>query len=238
MRKALLSLIIVLKVLSAYTQVFYTASFSTNDLSIDTIKAADNNIYTKVKLTNNYNYTTEIGKPELPTHTIRLIVPFGQVVSSINITNIQTRSYYLKHQVYPVDSCDILKNFFISPDPVIYGSSNVYPFSSIVDWNQDYFDGNNIVTIIVCPFEYYPSSSLLKQITSITLNISYTAGNRNEVVPIQRLQHTQNLYDSILYHLVDNPLDIENYQTRPTIVDELGQTSTGLPVKSYFCQLR
>lgn len=233
MKKALLTLIIVLTTLSAHTQITYTASFSTNDLSIDTIKAADNNIYTKVKLANNYDYTEELGRPELPTRTIRLIIPFGQVVSNVNVTNIQTQSYYVKHHVYPVDSCGILEHFFIPPYSVIYGSSNVYPLSPIVDWDQDYFDGNNIVTIIVCPFEYYPSSSLLKQITSITINISYSVNNQNVSVPLQRLQHSQELYDSILYHMVDNPLEITNYQTRPTIVDELGQVSNGLPVYEY-----
>lgn len=233
MKKALLTLIIVLAAFSAHTQITYTTAFSTNDLSFDSIKAADSNVYTKVRLANNYNYTTDVGKPELPTHTIRLIIPFGKDVSNISITNIQTQNYYVKHQVYPVDSCDIMNHFFISPDPTIYGSNHVYPISPVVTWDQDYFDGNNIVTIVVCPFEYYPSSSLLKLIISMTVSVSYSVGNQNVTVPLQRLQHTQNLYDSILYHLVDNPLNIANYQTRPEIVDELGQTSTGLPVYEY-----
>ena len=107
MKKALLTLIIVLAAFSAHTQIIHTASFSINDLSFDTVKAADSNIYTKVKLANYYNYTSDEGRPELPIQTIRLIIPFGQVVNSINVTNIQTQSYYVKYQVYPADSCQL-----------------------------------------------------------------------------------------------------------------------------------
>lgn len=233
MKKAFLSLIILLTALSAYTQSTHTTSFSINDLSFDIVKAADSNIYTIVKLANHYGHTSEEGKPELPINTIRLIIPFGQVVSNISVANIQTQDYYVKHWVYPADSCGLISSFYTTPDPVIYGSNQAYPCSPVTNWAQDYFDGNNLVSITICPFEYHPSSGLLKMITSMTVSVSCSEENQNQTVPLQRLQHTQNLVDSILYHLVDNPSKIVNYHTRPTIVNELAQTSTGLPVYEY-----
>ena len=111
MKKLILTLIIGLTVLSAHTQITYTASFDINDLSFDEVKATDNNIYTKVKLASHDCYTIELGKPELPTRIIRLIIPSGQTVSNINVTNNQTYSRYVKHQVYPADSCGVLDHF-------------------------------------------------------------------------------------------------------------------------------
>lgn len=233
MKNTFITLFVLLTALSAYTQTTYTATFNSTDLSFDTIMAADSNIYTKVKLGYNPCYTTDLGKPELPMRTIRLIIPFGKAVSNINITNTQTQNFYVNYQVYPADSCGILEQIFVSPNTMIYASNNVYPVSPVMTWNQDYFDGSNIVSLGICPFEYYPSSNQLKLITSITISISYSDGNQNETVPLQRLLKTQSLYDSILYHLVDNPLDIANYQTHPTIVNKLGQTITELPVFEY-----
>lgn len=233
MKKTILTLFIVLLVVVVHAQITFTATFSPSNLSLDTIKAADSNIYTKVKLANYYDYTINLGEPELPTRTIQLIIPSGKVVSEVNATNIQTHSFNIKQPVYPVDSCGVLSKTFISPNATIYGANNVYPHSAILNWNQDCFDGNNIVYISVCPFEYYPSVGLLKLITSISIRIDYSSGNLSETFPLQRLRKTQDVYDSLLYHLVDNPWDISLYQTRPTIVDKLGQTSTGLPVYEY-----
>lgn len=105
MKKTILTLFIVLLVVVVHAQITFTATFSPSNLSLDTIKAADSNIYTKVKLANYYDYTINLGEPELPTRTIQLIIPSGKVVSEVNATNIQTHSFNIKQPVYPVDSC-------------------------------------------------------------------------------------------------------------------------------------
>ena len=57
MKKTILTLFIVLLVVVVHAQITFTATFSPSNLSLDTIKAADSNIYTKVKLANYYDYT-------------------------------------------------------------------------------------------------------------------------------------------------------------------------------------
>lgn len=52
MKKTILTLFIVLLVVVVHAQITFTATFSPSNLSLDTIKAADSNIYTKVKLAN------------------------------------------------------------------------------------------------------------------------------------------------------------------------------------------
>ena len=88
MKKTTLTLFIILATVLAHAQVSYTATFSANNLSIDTIKASDNNVYTKVSLNNYYCHTTNISEPELPTRTIQLIIPYGQTVNSVSVSHV------------------------------------------------------------------------------------------------------------------------------------------------------
>ena len=234
MKKTIITSIILMIAFPLLSQVTHTVTFMTNGLTIDTIIASDSNTYSTVMLAQSVDYYSELGKPKLPLQTIQLSIPFDQVVSSISCTSNTEQDYFLKHSVYPSDSCGFLESIFIAPDPSVYQSNTAFPTSPIVGWKQDYFDtNNNIVSLSICPFEYYPTSRLLKYITSISITVSYTPGNRKEVVSIRRLQATQNLYDSILYHMVDNPNDIQNFKTASNIVEDLSHTQSGLPVFEY-----
>ena len=235
MKKKLFTLVSVLFfVVTAKSQITHTIDFSINNLILDTITISTNTTYTTVKYSGLNNSMIDFGLPDLPVKTLHLIIPFGQDITSVSCSNVITQNYSINYQVYPTDSCDLYGRTFACPNTLIYNSSNKFPDNPVMSWNQNYFDGNNnIVSIGICPFEYYPSLGQLKLITSVTLVVTYNAGNVRDVLSIQRLQKTQNLYDSILYHMVENPEMIPLYQIPSVIVDELGVTSTGLPVYEY-----
>lgn len=218
----------------AQGQVTYTATFNGNNLSFESVSAPDGNTYSQVLLSGVIGNTSDAGKPQLPLRTLQLMIPFGKEVTNIVCSNIVTQSFQLNHNVYPAPTYDATGQVFATPDLLVYQSSNAFPAQPIIGWRQDYFDGNNnIVSVGLCPFEYYPKTGLLKLITSVTITVTYANGLLGGVTQIQRLQTTQNLYDSILYHMVDNPEVIPTCRIAPTIVDELGNTSTNLPVYEY-----
>lgn len=218
----------------AQGQVTYTATFNGNNLSFESVSAPDGNTYSQVLLSGVIGNTSDAGKPQLPLHTLQLMIPFGKEVTNIVCSNIVTQSFQLNHSVYPAPTYDATGQVFATPDLLVYQSSNAFPAQPIIGWRQDYFDGNNnIVSVGLCPFEYYPKTGLLKLITSVTITVTYANGLPGGVTQIQRLQTTQNLYDSILYHMVDNPEVIPTFRIAPTIVEELGNTSTNLPVYEY-----
>lgn len=218
----------------AQGQVTYTATFSGNDLSFESVSAPDGNTYSQVLLSGVIGNTTEAGKPQLPLRTLQLMIPFGKEVTSVVCTNIVTRNFQVNHHVYPAPACDSTGQVFTVPDSLVYQSNNAFPTQPVVEWRQGYFDGNNnIVSVGVCPFEYHPHKGMLKLITSMSVTVTYADGLPGGVPQIQRLQTTQNLYDSILYHMVDNPEVIPTFRIAPTIVEELGNTSTNLPVYEY-----
>lgn len=218
----------------AQGQVTYTATFNGNNLSFESVSAPDGNTYSQVLLSGVIGNTSDSGKPQLPLRTLQLMIPFGKEVTNIVCSNIVTQSFQLNHNVYPAPTYDATGQVFATPDLLVYQSSNAFPAQPIIGWRQDYFDGNNnIVSVGLCPFEYYPKTGLLKLITSVTITVTYANGLLGGVTQIQRLQTTQNLYDSILYHMVDNPEVIPTFRIAPTIVEELGNTSTNLPVYEY-----
>ncbi len=218
----------------AQGQVTYTATFNGNNLSFESVSAPDGNTYSQVLLSGVIGNTSDAGKPQLPLRTLQLMIPFGKEVTNIVCSNIVTQSFQLNHNVYPAPTYDATGQVFATPDLLVYQSSNAFPAQPIIGWRQDYFDGNNnIVSVGLCPFEYYPKTGLLKLITSVTITVTYANGLLGGVTQIQRLQTTQNLYDSILYHMVDNPEVIPTFRIAPTIVEELGNTSTNLPVYEY-----
>ncbi len=218
----------------AQGQVTYTATFNGNNLSFESVSAPDGNTYSQVLLSGVIGNTSDAGKPQLPLRTLQLMIPFGKEVTNIVCSNIVTQSFQLNHNVYPAPTYDATGQVFATPDLLVYQSSNAFPTQPIIGWRQDYFDGNNnIVSVGLCPFEYYPKTGLLKLITSVTITVTYANGLPGGVTQIQRLQTTQNLYDSILYHMVDNPEVIPTFRIAPTIVEELGNTSTNLPVYEY-----
>lgn len=218
----------------AQGQVTYTATFNGNNLSFESVSAPDGNTYSQVLLSGVIGNTSDAGKPQLPLRTLQLMIPFGKEVTNIVCSNIVTQSFQLNHNVYPAPTYDATGQVFATPDLLVYQSSNAFPAQPIIGWRQDYFDGNNnIVSVGLCPFEYYPKTGLLKLITSVTITVTYANGLPGGVTQIQRLQTTQNLYDSILYHMVDNPEVIPTFRIAPTIVEELGNTSTNLPVYEY-----
>lgn len=220
--------------LASHAQVTYTATFCGNNLSFESVSAPDGNTYSQVLLSGVIGNTSEAGKPQLPLRTLQLMIPFGKEVTNIVCSNIVTQSFQLSHNVYPAPSYDATGLVFAAPDLLVYQSGNAFPDQPILGWKQDYFDGNNnIVSVGLCPFEYYPTTGILKLITSVTITVTYTNGLPGGVAQIQRLQTTQNLYDSILYHMVDNPEVIPTFRIAPTIVKELENTGTDLPVYEY-----
>ncbi|PID94384.1 MAG: hypothetical protein CSA95_02905 [Bacteroidetes bacterium] len=122
----------------------------------------------------------------------------------------------------------------MNPDPNIYNSENAWPAEPIKVVHQGYFDGgNNIVTLEICPFEYFPSTGQLNFFTSMDISLALTSGYSNGIGKINRLSKNQIIYDEILSGLVENKQDIILYKSSPNIIESI--TSTGqLPSYEYI----
>lgn len=205
-----------------FAQISHSCNFSMSDLNIFEIIGKDNVQYKKVEYTN-LQYTDEIGKPMLPIRYVKLIIPSDQDVAGIAVTNTQKETLTLSKKVYPAQpdiptSIYLAEPDFISPDPQIYQSPEPWPNEIVKAIHQGYFDGSNhIVTLAVCPFQYYPPMDRLDFFTTIDFTLHLRATSVSIIHVNIRLEKNQLIYDHILNHLVDNPQDISQYQSRPSL---------------------
>jgi len=234
LRSSILVMIVMIPFLVA-SQINHTVQFSSNNILFTNEAAPDGNTYTKVSLPDFYQ-VSDTGKPALPVKYIKLIIPSGQTVDDITLSNITSESFSVTYQIYPaqhpIPTCSGCPTpDFVIPDTVIYNSPNKWPAEPVVFDHQGYFDGNNnILTLAICPFEYYPITGQLDFFTSIEINITLTSNYPNGIININRLSNNQPLYDVILSNLVENTQDINLYKTLPNFVTNI--ISRG-PLTSY-----
>ncbi len=230
--KNLFLLITIALPLWGFPQISHTVHFSSNDLLIQSIVAADNNTYSEIRVAN-FNYNSEPGMPALPVKQIKLVIPEGTTVDNISIANSSSENYQLNHLVYPnqFPETGYLVDEFASPDAAVYSSQDAWPAEKVKLISQDYFDGNiNLITLQIRPFEYYPTTGGLNFLTEITIDITLSSNYPMGISNVHRLAKNQNIYDDILYQTVDNPDDIGRYSSPKTMIDEI--LSSG-PLPSY-----
>ena len=201
---------------------------------IDTVAADDGNDYVQILVAGAVGHVQDEGYPDLPVRSLQIIIPYGKKVENVTYSNIESQEFSINKRVYPVENYRTMTPFFAAPDTIIYNSSNCFPISPIVRWEQHYFDyNNNIVAIGVCPFQYYPLNGFLRFITSLTITVEYSDDEQKELQRIKRLPETQKLYDSLMYDIVDNKNMIPAYKSSNEMIGSLGQTLSGLPVYEY-----
>ena len=244
MRRSIIYLVFVLaliipKQVASQTQIQHTLHFVADSLSFNTV-SVDSLVFTRVNYANEYKRICDTGNPELPVMYYNFIIPYDKVVNQVIISNKVSVNYYISNPVYPVQepqpTCiDCEKPDFCMPNHQVYSSSNIFPLNNIVSIKDGYFDGNcHILTLGICPFEYVPSTGQFNLLTSFDLNMDLALNNSApNIVPIKRLRHSQDLYNQMLYYLVENKEQIEYFYIKPTIVDEIEAAMNGLPAYEY-----
>jgi hypothetical protein len=108
MKKILITAFILRLVAGLQAQVTHEVKINPNDygLAKSTVITVDNTNYTRFNLPV-YPISEISGYPELPVIYVRLIIPPGQDVSSINIVKTISANETLTNLVYPIQEEDI-----------------------------------------------------------------------------------------------------------------------------------
>lgn len=171
--------------------------------------------------------TDEIGNPELPVHTMSFVVPVDAHITGVSITSINKQKMKGLFSIYPVqppiptNSKDSI--IFVQPNKTVYGSNLPYPGKTAEIISDNFYQGYRIVTVKVYPFEYIPENRELYY-CDINFSVNYTTVQKTDKEIIN--PKTQNLrrYElnkSAIRHMVQNPEDIETYDTKVrAIVDK------------------
>lgn len=220
------------------SQIQHTLYLTADSLSfVDVV--VDTMLFTKVHYAYESGRICDTGCPELPVVSYNFIIPQNKIASQITLSNKVSLPYTISHPIYPVQepevTCiDCATPEFCLPNRQVYESTAAFPANNMVSVQHNFFDGNHILTIGICPFEYHPTTGQFNMLTSFDLNIDLVPDTvQRNIVHAKRLLQSQEVYNRMLWGLVENKNQINTFQNTPIIVDEIGDTPSGLPAYEY-----
>ena len=187
----------------ASSEVTYTVSFSSSDLSFE--KRLD---YDLVRLSD-CAFMDDVGKPMLPVHYVKLIIPAVMEVDSIEFPLKKDETISGTFHIYPAQPPIPIGNYpgtpeFVGPDSAIYSLDSPFPGRLAEVVHDGYFDGNHIVDIAVYPIQYIPLKGNITLYKEIELKLVLKGSTRSPVRALKRREHEQRIYREALRSLVAN----------------------------------
>ncbi len=160
-----------------------------------------------------HNATTskEYGKPTLPVFYYTFYIPKGQKVYNVVFTPLNEEDIVLEHQLIPLQrpgKTGISKSdqTFYPPDLTAYNSTKSYPLTQAKIYNNSTYDNDfQIVTIEVCPFQYFPVSKTLKFYSSVNISFKQKSFPEDSIFSIAK-HHKQRI--DFLNSIIENPQDL------------------------------
>nr|MBN2276905.1 hypothetical protein [candidate division Zixibacteria bacterium] len=206
-----------------------TIGFSSDQLQVD--KIMDYDIIRMV----DHNYLNLPGAPMLPSRQLKIAIPDGMKVTSIEIEEINFEDIAGQYNIFPAqlpleigNSVDDAE--FIAPDPDIYRSASSYPNQIIILDGQSDLAGQSFALVTVCPVQYLPAEKKLTLATNIKFILHGTDGYRcGDYLPENASDQIRTIYEDRLALTVINPEDI--FLSSST---GLNKSSTALPSATPF----
>ncbi len=153
----------------------YTVHFTRDDLSFDKLMG-----YDMVNLKDG-GFLTELGKPMLPSKELKIALPAGMAVISVQVVNTTEEEISGEYNIFPsqppmkIGNSDVDANF-VQPDNQTYTSSQPYPSELVRFINQTDLAGQSMAEVEIFPLRYVPSQKQLTYCTSITFEINGSSG--------------------------------------------------------------
>jgi hypothetical protein len=186
----------------------YVAQFSQDELSFGKLMG-----YDKVILKNG-GFVAELGKPMLPSKELKIALPAGMAVNSVQVLNTTEVEIPGEFNVFPAQPPlkigDSDKNVdFVEPDKEVYSSTQPYPSKLVEFTRQADLAGQGIAVIRVYPLQYVPSEKRLKLYTSLTLVIEGVGGYEcGDYLSPNISENGRKTYDQMVKEMVSNPEDV------------------------------
>jgi len=215
MKKNLIFLVLITVSLSLYSDLLEkTYYFEEPELYLE-------NNFTRIK-SEELEIITIPGAPELPSQQIRLLLPPGHALESIEFEPGRKVGLSLDKELYPIQQPYPLSFEgdvkFTEKNRDIYESANVYPSNLLNNFHTQYKQGHSILLADLTPFEYDPVTSTLYYYESLIIKISSAFSPESE-----KAYNTNFRSNDDLITLVQNPEQINSYPTdnmsRDDIID-------------------
>jgi len=184
--------------------------FSGTSLTLGSTTGGDDATYTTVSLAGCNESTEDEGKPGLPAKTLRILLPPGANLDSVEAAPVP-EEMHMEHTVLPKQKpipTDLSTPVvgWVPPDPGTYSSTSPYPGVRILNRREADHIGNYICSIIkVYPVDYVGASQELTLYTDIEVTLNYHLTGTNPLQPIRRSATASAEMKSYIAGLVQNP---------------------------------
>jgi hypothetical protein len=190
-------------------RVQYVAEFSKGELMFD-----NQNGYDIVTLLGG-EFTAELGKPMLPLKELKIALPAGMAVKSVNVVDTKSEGILGEYNIFPsqppikigLSDKDV---DFVQPDPQTYASSQPYPAKLVEFVHQTDLAGQGIAVIFVYPLQYVPAEKRLTLYTSLTLVIEGVGGYEySDYLSPNISEKDRRDYEEMVKDMVQNPQEVQ-----------------------------
>lgn len=190
-------------------KVRYTAEFSAEELYFDKVMG-----YDVVRL-KHCGFLAELGKPTLPSWEIKIALPSGMAVKSVQVVSTTQEEIPGEFNIFPaqppirigLSDGDV---DFVEPDKKTYSSSQPYPSKLVEFVHQTDLAGQGIAVIQLYPVQYVPSEKRLTLYTSITLIVEGVGGYEcGDYLSPNISEKGRRTYQQMVKDMVNNPEDVQ-----------------------------
>lgn len=214
--KIVIVILLFLLAAGAKAQINFSIAFDASKLNIINETAENGIVYNKIEY-DTLDNTFEPGKPSLPVKYLKFVIPNNKDVDYIIVTSSSGVDYNLSFDVSPaqtavIDGENISTPLFMLPDSPTY-NENVWPSEKGNYIDYGFFDRvNKVVTIAIFPVQYFPTANKITFYTDMQLTVNLKNAIRSiSPVKIHRSKSNNELYETTLKNLVQNPQDVLNY---------------------------
>lgn len=189
--------------------VCYTATFPKDGLVFGKLMG-----YDTVRL-EDAGCLNEAGRPMLPAQTLRIALPAGMAVTGVRVVGSEATTVAGQYDVFPAQpprpmSETFATGGFVSPDPQVYASSEVYPAELVELVGQTDLAGQGIALLRVHPVQYVPAEKKLVYYTSIEIILEGVGGYCcGDYLPNSASASVRAEYEELVAGTVANPGDVE-----------------------------
>ncbi|MDA3838368.1 MAG: C25 family cysteine peptidase [Candidatus Delongbacteria bacterium] len=210
MRKMMSIIIVEIMITASLVFGSYTGSVTMN---VNDIQIVSQNGYDAILIEGDYEFTKEIGNPQLPCKTLSYIIPLESSVENITINSTQLeiiddREYNVLPTQPPLetDDGDIIE--FVLPNEEVYSSGLLYPNKILEIKSEEYRFGYHIVTVEVYPVQYDTDSKELKVYSDINFTLNYTGSKDSYTLPEKQNEKIYKMTRKMIKSQIENPDDM------------------------------
>ena len=196
-------------------------TFDGAGLSLQSRTGGDGESYTAITPAGCHETTTQEGKPELPAKTVRILLPPGANLDSVNASPKAQQAFSAAQPAYPKQppqptSIDHPAIPWVPPDPSTYAASSPYPGERIY-WRRghDHIGNFSVAEVVVYPVDYTGVSQSVTLYTEIEITLSYTPGAEERLPVLRRSALASDTMRAYIAGLVVNPEMLESYIDPP-----------------------